>query len=419
MEFVELSESEFSKFVNSSEQANFMQTVGLGNLKKAYKHNVYYVGVKEKNKVICATLLDEMPAVLGKKIFYSARGFIIDYHNKKLLSFFTEEIKKFIKKHNGFKLIIDPNVLYRLREANGDLLVYDNPDDETINNLKELGYIHFGFNNMLEAIQVRFAYRLELNEPYEEKLKLFSKSTRKNIESSYKKGLRVRLGNEKDLESMQDLFEDTAKKKDFFFRTLDYYKKMYDNMKELMTIYIAYVDPDVYYDSTKELYDEEVINNENINKKMKTDMVGSKLKNQKEVSDKLLIKYKDELDKASKFKEDYPDGKDIACLLSLRSGNEYLTLTSGSLAEFHYFTPKYMMYDYHIKDAYKYKFKYCNFYGISGIFTKENNPLYGVYEFKRGFGGNVMEYIGEFSLAITSFNTVYNVLSKVKKIIKR
>ena len=77
------------------------------------------------------------------------------------------------------------------------------------------------------------------------------------------------------------------------------------------------------------------------------------------------------------------------------------------------------MYDAHIKDAYKNGYKACNFYGISGNFKKENNPLYGVYEFKRGFGGNVIEYIGEFTLPITLFDKFYNILRAIKRLIKK
>ena len=419
MEFVELKEKEFTGFVNKNNQANFMQTVELGEFKKNYNKEIFYVGVKDKGKVIAATLLEVTRTIMKKGIFYAPRGFIMDYHDVELLTFFTKEIKDFVKKHNGFKIVLDPNVIYRFREANGDLLENDKPDDESINNLKALGYKHFGFNNFIETIQVRFAYKLELNEPYEEKLKQFSKSTRKNIESCYKKGLSVRIGNENDLASMQELFSETARRKDFSFRDLEYYKKMYQYMHDYMTIYIAYVDPAVYFDSTKELLDNEIKNNEMITDKLNSDMVGNKLKNQKEVSDNLMKKYSDELEKAKKFKKDFPNGRDIACLLSLRSGDDYLTLTSGSMEEYHYFTPKYAMYDRHIKDAYKEKFKYCNFYGIPGVFVKENNPMYGVYEFKRGFAGNVVEYIGEFTLPVTGFNKVYNSLHKVKSVIKK
>jgi hypothetical protein len=39
-----------------------------------------------------------------------------------------------------------------------------------------------------------------------------------------------------------------------------------------------------------------------------------------------------------------------------------------------------------------------DFQGISGNLSEENNPLYGLYRFKRGFPGEVVELVGEFEL---------------------
>ena len=189
-------------------------------------------------------------------------------------------------------------------------------------------------------------------------------------------------------------------------------------MKNLMTIYIAYLDSNVYLENTKKLLEEEKQKNIEIDKKIKSNCVGTKLLTQKETSDKLLLKYEEELVKAKKFKKDYPNGKDIAVLLSMKSGNEYLTLSSGTLEEYKNFTPKYALYDYHIKDAYKMGYKYVNFYGITGDFEK-GNKYYGIYEFKKGFNGNVIELIGQFSLKITNFYDVYMTMKKIKNKIKK
>lgn len=189
-------------------------------------------------------------------------------------------------------------------------------------------------------------------------------------------------------------------------------------MKDLMTIYIAYLKPDVYYEHTKSLLEEEIKNNQEIEAKMKVDNVGNKLLKKKETSDKLLNKYRLELEKAEKFKKEHPDGLDVGCLLSLRSGSEYLTLSSGVLEEYKSFTPKYLMYEHHIKEAYKEGFKYCNFYGITGDFDP-NNKYYGIYEFKKGFNGNVIELVGQFELPITKFYSIFQILKKVRDKIKK
>jgi len=418
MEFVELTEKEFRDFYKGREDLSFLQTVELGNLKKELGDIPHYVGVKEKNKILGATLLLEEKSILGKKTFYAPRGFLIDYTNKELLKFFTIEIKKYIKAHKGFQLTLDPNVIYRVRSSEGEILEDDKPNDELINNLTELGYVHFGFNKYLESLQARWEYRLKLDKPYEEVKNNFSKSTRKNIDACYKKGLLVRKGKIEDLPSMEEIFESTSKRKDFFYRSLEYYQKMYKHMHDLMTIYIAYLDPDIYLKHTEELLNEEKKNNEEIIKKLASCLVGNKLTHQKEVSDNLVAKYTEELEKAKKFKEEYPNGKDVGVLLSFESGDEFLTLSSGILEEYKSFTPKYALYDNHIKDAYEHGYKYVDFYGITGDFSKENK-YYGIYEFKKGFNGNVVELVGQFTLKVTGFSNIYSLLRKIKHIIKK
>lgn len=418
MQFSTLTETEYRKFLDGNPMASFMQTVELSNLKKELGSKVHFVGIKKEDKIIAGSMILEDSTILNKKMFYAPRGLIVDYNDKELLTFFTKELKKYIKQHGGFVLTIDPNVIYRVRTSEGEIDPNDQANDEAINNLLSLGYKHYGFNLYLDSKQARWCYRFTLDEDYESKKVKFSKSTRKNIDFCIKKGLMVREGTIDDLEVMAEIFEITSKRRDFFSRSLQYYQKMYKHMKDLMTIYIAYLDPNIYYEHTLGLLEEAKNNYDTVLKKMEKDMVGSKLLNQKETALKQIEKYEKELEKAKQFKKENPNGKDIGCLLSLRSGNEYLTLSSGVLAEYRNFTPKYLMYEHHIKEAYKEGFEYCNFYGITGDFDPKGK-YYGIYEFKKGFNGNVIEYIGEFDLKVTNFYSVYKLLKRVKKWIGR
>lgn len=413
MEFSVLTSDEYRKFSDGNPMTSFMQTVELSELKKELGSKIHFVGIKENDKIIAGSMILEDKTVLGKSKFYAPRGLIVDYHNKELLRFFTEELKKYIKKQGGFILTIDPNVVYRVRTYEGEIIPEEEADDESVQNLLSLGYKHYGFNLYLDALQVRWCCRFDLDEPYEAKKAKFSKQTRKNIDACIKKGLMVREGTIDDLKVMEEIFEITSKRRNFFYRSLDYYQKMYKHMKDLMTIYIAYLDPDIYYSHTENLLNEAKKNYEDILKKLERNSVGERLLKNKENAFKQIEKYEKELEKAAKFKEENPNGKDIGCLLSLRSGNEYLTLSSGVLYEYRQFTPKYLMYEHHIKEAYKEGFEYCNFYGITGDFNPDNE-YYGIYEFKKGFKANVIEYIGQFELKITPFYDIYNFLKKVK-----
>ncbi len=413
MKFCVLTADEYREFLKGNPQASFMQTVELSELKKENGSKVHFVGVKENGVIIAGSMILEDKSVLNQKQFYAPRGLIVDYNNKELLGFFTKELKKYIKKHGGFILTIDPNVLYRIRTTEGELLEDDKPNDEAVNNLLDLGYKHYGFNIYLDALQVRWCCRLDLDEDYETKKAKFSKQTRKNINSCIKKGLLVKEGTIDDLQVMAEIFETTSKRRNFFYRSLEYYQKMYKHMKDLMTIYVAYLDPDIYYEHTQSLLDNAKKNYESVLQKIEKLTAGERLLNQKEEAERQVEKYEKELEKAEQFKKENPDGKAIGCLLSLRSGEEYLTLSSGVLMEYRQFTPKYLMYEHHIKEAYKEGFKYCNFYGITGDFNPENE-YYGIYEFKKGFKPDVTEYIGQFELKITPFYDVYKFLKNIK-----
>ena len=73
-----------------------------------------------------------------------------------------------------------------------------------------------------------------------------------------------------------------------------------------------------------------------------------------------------------------------------------------------------------IKYAVENNYEKYNFYGITGDF-KEENPLYGLYLFKKSFGGKVVELIGEFDLIINkplyyAYKLSFNFYHKAKNI---
>jgi peptidoglycan pentaglycine glycine transferase (the second and third glycine) len=417
MEFVELTDKEYENFVKDHEQESYMQTLDLKQFKNNNNIKCYIVGVKEKKKVLAATLMYSVGIFMKKRRFYSSRGFIIDYKNKELLTFFVENLKQYLKKHNAMSITIDPNVIYRVRSSNGEI-IDDNTNDEVIENLKSLGFTHYGFNKYFETMQVRWVYRLKLDKPYEELKNDFIKSTRKNIEATHNNGVKIRIGTVEDIKSLSKIFKETAERDEFNTKSYEYYKSMFESMPNQIKVYMAYIDPKLRLELTENKLKEEEKNNEDINRKMQTDMVGNKLRTKKEVSDNLIKKYKEEIKETKEMIKENPEGVDIGALISVKSGTDYISLSSGTLTNYKKYYPKYALYDAHIEDAYKMGYKYVNFYGIAGDFNP-NNKYYGIYEFKKGFNGNVVEYIGEFTLGIGSTYKLFTTLKKVKKKIKK
>lgn len=413
-----ISHDEFNKFVSGHEQANFLQTVELGELKKEQGYKIHFVGLKDNNKIIAVSLLLERKLFLNKSTFYAIRGFIIDYNDKSILKTFTEQIKKYIRNNNGFVLTIDPNVIYRVRNSNGEI-IDDVVNDEAINNLVELGYRFFGFNRYFETVQARWAYILDITGDYDTVSSKFSKSTRKNIEIAHQKGVKVKRIDEQELPIFVSILEQTAKRKQFGYRSLAYYKQFYKHLQKYSVFYLAYIDPKAYYENTLNLLKLKQDENKEILAKMSKEKVGKNLKQQLAISNSLISKYQDELMKAEELLKKHDDIIPIAALLSMKSGREYLTLSSGYIEQYRDFMPKYALYEQHIKDAIEWGYKRINFYGITGDFNKDSE-YYGIYEFKKGFNGCVVELIGEFTLIINSgYYYLFKILSWLKKLISK
>ena len=64
-------------------------------------------------------------------------------------------------------------------------------------------------------------------------------------------------------------------------------------------------------------------------------------------------------------------------------------------------------------------YKIYNFYGISGNFDP-NDDRYGIYAFKKGFNGTVVELIGEYDIPVNRiYYFLYKIINLSKKCIKK
>jgi len=122
--------------------------------------------------------------------------------------------------------------------------------------------------------------------------------------------------------------------------------------------------------------------------------------NQKNKQDEESIKrLEKQLTKIAEYKKEYSNKTTLGGILFLIYGNEVLSLYGGSEAKLMQFQSAYTVHFAGIKHAVEKKYDKYNFYGITGDF-REENPLYGLYLFKKSFGGTVVELIGEFDLII-------------------
>lgn len=409
MKFTILKEKEYDRFARKDPLISIYQTAQWGELKKTNGWIPHFVGVKENEKIIAATMLLERKTAIKKSLFYAPRGFLIDFSNTNLLNYFTKKVKDYILDNRGFMLKIDPNWIYQIRDNNG--FEINKKDEKVMKRLKNLGFKHLGFNKEFENMQPRFLCRFPLQETYNKTLDSFYKSTKRNIEIAEEKSVVVRESKEEDINIVMDLLDETAVRKNFALRTSEYYETMFKLFNKDSKIFIAAIDTKNYLNNIENKWVEERKEKENIENKMKKEIVGKSLKKQLEIVNGKISKLNEEIKFAKSLVKE-ADLIDIGALFSTFIGNEGITFMSGINDNYRKFNPKYAMYDAHIKECLKRKLKFVNFYGISGNFDKCGKN-YGIYELKKGFNTEVIELIGEFDLIINKFNYIlYNIALK-------
>ena len=425
MIFKEIDEKEFTRFSKKHEQASFHQTKEWAKLKKKNNWDHYYVGLYDNKKIIAATLiLSKKIKLINKNMFYAPRGFLIDYKNKLALKEFTNKLKEFSKKKNAIFIKIDPYVEYISHDNNGNVTDKIN-NKEIVSNLKELGYKHFGFNLMQETLQPRWMHIINTkNKTLDEVMKDMESKTRQIIRKNEKQAITTREIKKSELPLFKEIMEHTGERRDFIDRPLSYYEAMWDALwPNILKILVAEIDFNKWEDNTKEelntikknLEDRIYKHDNNILKMNEKKYIQANKQDEDSIN-----RLNKQIDKIKEYKNKYK--KDIiplGTILFLIYGNEVLSLFGGTDDNLMQFQSAYTIHFEGIKLAVEKKLDRYNFYGITGIFD-ENNPLYGLFQFKKSFGGEVVELIGEFDLIISKFfYYLYKITFKLYKFIKR
>lgn len=399
MKFRELSIDEYKKFIKNYKNSNFFQDNRMDNYSKLKGYISYYVGVEENESVVAAARLLAKKSKFGKYNFSSPRGLLVDYNNFELLEFFVNNLKKYIKTKNGLVLKIDPYIIHKSRDIDGnETKKIDNSN--IVNNLKKLGFIHGGFTRGYDLSgQGRWYFVLDLENKSLDDIQKGMKANHRNIiRKAEKYGVEIKQIEYNDLPTFKHITEDTSARIGFSDKSLVYYQTMYDSFKDEVKYLIAYLNVDKY----KEKLKEELEINQN-KYKLLSDTTTGKAKELKITIDGLIKR----LDESNHLKEKQIP---ISCAMFMLYNGEVDYLFSGSLSEYKNLYAQYLIQWHMIKYAIESNYKKYNFFGISGIFDKKDSE-YGVYEFKKGFGGVVEELIGDFYLPTS-------ILYKIKRIIK-
>jgi peptidoglycan pentaglycine glycine transferase (the first glycine) len=380
-----------------------LQSEEWGMFKSKGAWNYELIGLKDQGKLVgaCMLLKRKLP-LLNRYMFYAPRGFVLDYTNGKVVEEFTKHISEYARAHQGIMVKIDPCVMYREHDAEGHLVEGGFNHADIIHMLCDLGYQHKGITLDFDGIQPRFVYRLPLDRSLDALMKKFHHKTRYNIRLAEKKGVEIYEGSRDELKLFEKIMRVTGERDGFIPRSLEYFQSMYDVLYPTgkLKFYLA-----------------------KYNVKKALDIVGKQLEQEesKEKKDeKRIAKLRKEEQELNDLCQEHPNGLVVSGTIMLVNGKTAWYLYGASDNAFRNIMPNYLIQWQMIQDAYEMGCTMYDFRGISGDLSPDN-PLHGLYRFKKGFTGEFVEYIGEFDLIIRplSYKLFEHGLPFIKKVIRK
>ena len=394
---VRLSEDRYENYLKNQPKAHFLQSYAWGQLSKIKKNlTPYYLGLIDENKNILATaLLLQKHLPMNYCYIYCPRGYIINYEDEKLLATMTKEIIKFAKSKKAIFVKIDPDLIYKdinyLEEEK--TLPYDT--NKIFETLKKIGYKHLGFTKNFETMQPRYTFRIDLEQSLEEIENHFSKTTKQRIAKAKKLDTYVEIGSEKDLKEFYHLMTLTETRKDFVSYNEDYYSTLYDifngSQNTKATLFLGKVD----IDRTIKAISENLKKVNNQISILPIDNLSKSAKNKLKELTKQKENYQKEIEKFENYKQEYGNNLTLSAHMIVEYMDKAWVLYAGNHNILTETYVNYYTYEEHIKYCKENGIKIYDQFGTIGDLSKDN-PRYGLHEFKKKFGGDYIEFLGEF-----------------------
>ena len=391
-----IEKNEFDNFVrNHKTKSHFLQSLSWGEFAKIKKNlTPYYMGlVNENDEIVAATLLLEKKLPMNYCYFYAPRGFVLDYKKKEILKEMTNKVVEFAKSKKAIFVKIDPDLIKQ--ETNYLEEVKENPDyQDLFNTLKNLGFKHQGFTKNFETMQPRYTFRIDLNQPIEEIEEHFSKTTKQRIAKAEKLDTEVIIGTEKDIPEFYHLMTLTESRKDFISYDEDYYKTLYEifngNASSKATLFLGRINiiktTNALERNLKEINNQiSILPIDNLSKSAKAKL--AELTKQKENITNEINKYKD-------IRKKYGNEITLSAHMIIEYGDKAWVLYAGNHNILSETYVNYSTYFEHIKYCKNKGIKIYDQFGTIGDLSKDN-PRLGLHEFKKKFGGNYVEFVGE------------------------
>jgi peptidoglycan pentaglycine glycine transferase (the second and third glycine) len=405
---------EYESFISSQPTYNFLNDSVSIEFMKNYGFETHYLIMEDQGKAFAAT-----PICLNRihhtnfNYAYAQRGFLLDYDNQQLLEEFHTQLLVYLNSKAVLYLKIDPYILYQQHDPNGEIVEGGFNNQKVIDSLIHLGYKHQGFTIGMPAdCQVRWMFVLSLENLDEEKiLKQMDQQTRWSVNKTIKTGIETKQLEYNELPIFEQIMTKTAARRGFTKKSLEYYQSMYQMYDpEKAKFIISYINKKEFLLKAKTENDK--LNQQIADLKNNSQYSANSTKEMNRIKalNEIIVANEKRIHRISEEKEDIIP---LSVALFIVNGNEIVYYLSGTDEKYREYLGPYAIQWAMIKYALAHQIRTYNFYGMTGDFSPKADD-YGVYKFKKGFGGTVEELIGDFIYPVKP--TAYRLYSLYRKL---
>lgn len=349
-----------------------------------YAGNLLGVEDDDGNLIATAVMIHKKTKIPVGQYSYCQYGFNLDYENRDLLKFFLIHLRGYAKEKGSIFLRIDPNITRREHEKNGKVKEGGFNHEFVTDLFKQCGYRHLGYNYGYSGNWMsRYTYRLNLDQPWKSILKGIkrcSQYTRKNEE----RDVQVHKAGRDELNVLVMGQEALSHERGFEPYGIRYFQRLWDCYEPYVHYYVVTTN---YHQAKLNLEDLIAKNEEHL----KT------MKDEKKMAP--LIKSNEAMKKEIQEIEEGGYDKDETVPL----GAKFIVMEGVNVWNINMYTIKTLMnfrgafalHRYAIEDLYNQGAKTYDFEGVSGSLDP-HDYYYGQQDFKKSFGGDFLEFLGEF-----------------------
>lgn len=394
MEYIAVNsdKKEYDEFIKNHKYGQINQISSWANVKREWSSK--RVLIKSGQETVGgALLLFRKVPFFRLNLCYIPRGPVCDYDDPKTVRKVLKCIIEEARKHKAFTVKIDPCVEIEKKWV--------------IDELKSMGFTHKGLEKGLVYSQPRFLMITDIDKSEDEVLNSFQSRTKTAVKKSLKTGLKCEKTDVSEIGEFDRLMQITGERDKFQERDGDYLKNLLISLGDDAQLYLTRLNVgEVKKNAEKELSDIE----------KKTEKMCRNI--EKDIPDEKKLNYKKELDVLEKRKERQKEllsqmeryiseGKrqiNLSGAILTFCGRKSYYLYGASSNEFRDLLPNYLMQWTMMKDSIKRGCTSYDFGGVTGYTNGEDGDgAKGLYEFKKRFGSEMFETIGEFDFVLNKF----------------